>query len=291
MGARRDSGSVRRLPSGRWQARYPDSRGTLRAAPQTFRTRAEASSYLAAVHTEQNRGSWVDPAAGQLAFGDYAADWLKVRELRPRTRELYAGLLANHLPTFAGVPLAKIAPLTVRTWRAERLAAGIGDCASLSMRSQVSSGSLLREARRRAAMSQVELGKRAGVTQSVISAYESGSRQPSLVTLERLVAATGLEVDVQLRRPASRLARLSGPLGRRIRAKRHEVRNVVASHGLANVRVFGSVLAARSRPTVTWTCSWTYRRGSGCSTSPGRSRSSRPFSRPRSLSSERGTQS
>lgn len=116
------------------------------------------------------------------------------------------------------------------------------------MRSQVSSGSLLREARRRAAMSQVELGNRAGVTQSVISAYESGSRQPSLVTLERLVAATGLELDVQLRRPASRLARLSGPLGRRVRAKRHEVRKVVASHGLANVRVFGSVSRGEESP-------------------------------------------
>ena len=42
------------------------------------------------------------------------------------------------------------------------------------------SGSLLREARRKAGLSQVELGRRAGVTQSVVSAYESGARQPSV---------------------------------------------------------------------------------------------------------------
>ena len=41
-------------------------------------------------------------------------------------------------------------------------------------------GVLLRQARKRAGLSQVDLADRAGVTQSVISAYESGQRQPSL---------------------------------------------------------------------------------------------------------------
>lgn len=109
-------GSVRRLSSGRWQARFPDARGTLWAAPDTFRIRAEASSYLALVHTEQYRGSWVDPAAGKGAFGYYAADWMKLRDLRPRTREPYAGLLANHL----------LPPLTVRTGEPSGWAAGTG---------------------------------------------------------------------------------------------------------------------------------------------------------------------
>jgi len=107
---------------------------------------------------------------------------------------------------------------------------------------------LLREARHRAALSQVALADRAGVTQSVISAYESGTRQPSLATLERLVAATGLTLDVRVRRPASQLARLSGPLGRRIRAHRLQVLRVAGVHNLANVRVFGSV--ARGEDTT-----------------------------------------
>jgi len=74
-----------------------------------------------------------------------------------------------------------------------------------------SSGALLREARRRAGLSQAELAVRAGVAQSVISVYESGRRQPALPTLAALIKATGFDLDVRLRqrepRPAERPAR------------------------------------------------------------------------------------
>jgi uncharacterized protein len=114
--------------------------------------------------------------------------------------------------------------------------------------SEVMAGSLLREARRRAHLSQVELARRAGITQSVVSAYESGSRQPSLPTLARLVTATGLDLDVRVRRSRSPLSRLSGPLGRRLRQHRRQVQEIAATHGLSNVRVFGSV--ARGEDTT-----------------------------------------
>jgi uncharacterized protein len=107
--------------------------------------------------------------------------------------------------------------------------------------SELMAGSLLREARRRAHLSQVELAGRAGITQSVVSAYESGSRQPSLPTLARLVTATGLDLDVRVRRSRSPLSRLNGPLGRRLRQHRRQVQGIAAEHGLSNVRVFGSV--------------------------------------------------
>src|SRR2546425_6959315 len=101
-------------------------------------------------------------------------------------------------------------------------------------------GSLLREARRQAGISQAELARRAGVTQSVVSAYESGARQPSLPTLERLVKATGLELDITVRRPRSISEAMGGPLGKRLVRHRGRVREISASHGLSNVRVFGS---------------------------------------------------
>lgn len=41
---KRDFGTVRRLASGRWQARYPDATGQRRTAPTTFTTRAEAAA-------------------------------------------------------------------------------------------------------------------------------------------------------------------------------------------------------------------------------------------------------
>ncbi len=107
----------------------------------------------------------------------------------------------------------------------------------------VESGSVLREARRRAGLTQVELASRAGVTQSVVSAYESGSRQPSVPTLERLIAATGFELDLRLHR---RLRR--GPLGRRLSRHRQQVQQMAASHGLTNLRVFGSVVRGLEGP-------------------------------------------
>ena len=100
------------------------------------------------------------------------------------------------------------------------------------------SGSLLREARRKAGLSQAELARRAGVTQSVVSAYESAARQPSLPMLDRLVSATGLELELQVRR---RTSQLKGPIGTRLWARRNRVKQLAAGHGLSNLRVFGSV--------------------------------------------------
>ena len=97
-------------------------------------------------------------------------------------------------------------------------------------------------------MSQLQLARRASVAQSVVSAYETGARQPSLPTLVRLVAATGMDLDVRLRRPPSPLSRLSGPLGRRLRKHRNQVQQRLTAHGLSNARVFGSV--ARGEDTA-----------------------------------------
>jgi predicted nucleotidyltransferase/DNA-binding XRE family transcriptional regulator len=105
----------------------------------------------------------------------------------------------------------------------------------------LAAGALVREARRRAGLSQAELGRLAGVTQSVVSAYESGARQPSVPVLARLVEATGLRLDLRVRRPGSPLRRLSGPLGRRVRDHRAEIVQTAARHGATNLRVFGSV--------------------------------------------------
>lgn len=102
-------------------------------------------------------------------------------------------------------------------------------------------GDLLRAARKRAGLTQRELATRAGVTQSVISAYESGRRQPSLPTLARLVEASGHDLQLELSPPRSQRAPLAGSLGRRVQRHRDEVRDIAARHGVTNLRVFGSV--------------------------------------------------
>lgn len=109
-------------------------------------------------------------------------------------------------------------------------------------------GALLREARKRGSLSQADLAARAGVTQSVISAYESGQRQPSIPALARLVGAAGFELTLGLRCPPGRLRRLSGPVGRRVRRHRKDLVAAAAAHGVSNLRVFGSVARGEDHP-------------------------------------------
>jgi uncharacterized protein len=109
-------------------------------------------------------------------------------------------------------------------------------------------GALLRQARTGAGLSQTELAARAGVTQSVISAYESGHRQPALGTLAALIEAAGYELVIDVRRQPRRLSKLSGPVGQRVRRRRRDLIAAAAAHGVTNLRVFGSVARGTDRP-------------------------------------------
>lgn len=57
---------------------------------------------------------------------------------------------------------------------------------------------LVREARKRAGLTQRELGERAGTTQSAIARLENGRTTPSFDTVTRLVRACGLDLNVAL---------------------------------------------------------------------------------------------
>jgi transcriptional regulator with XRE-family HTH domain len=59
-------------------------------------------------------------------------------------------------------------------------------------------GQFIREARRRAGLSQQDLGQRAGIHQPAIARWESGRAEPSLATVDRLVRACGLELRLML---------------------------------------------------------------------------------------------
>lgn len=51
-------------------------------------------------------------------------------------------------------------------------------------------------ARRRAGLTQTELARRAGTSQAAISAYESGAKEPSMATLDRLLGFAGRRLTV-----------------------------------------------------------------------------------------------
>lgn len=97
-------------------------------------------------------------------------------------------------------------------------------------------------------MTQVQLAQQAGTTQSVISAYEGGRREPSLPVLLGLLSATGHSLEGSLvatdpKEPAP----LSGPLGRRMLRHRQQIKDIAATYGAGNVRVIGSVARGTER--------------------------------------------
>ena len=106
----------------------------------------------------------------------------------------------------------------------------------------MSSGTLIRDARLRAGLSQTELARRAAVAQSVISAYEADRREPGLGMLTRLIEASGHELVLDVR-PSATLRRglPDTRLGRRLRRRRRAVIEAAARRGGRNLRVFGSV--------------------------------------------------
>jgi integrase len=125
MTTKRRFGRVRRLPSGRWQARYSGPDGIDRPAPQTFTTKKDGEVWLTLKEAEIRKGDWMDPDAGRIQFGEYALTWIGDQVLKPRTEELYRGLLKNHLAAaFGKVDLRDIRESDIRSWRKARLAAG-----------------------------------------------------------------------------------------------------------------------------------------------------------------------
>lgn len=129
MAAKRRFGRVRKLPSGRWQARYKGPDGIDRPAPRTFAAKRDAEVWLTRTEAEVLDDAWLDPDLGQVTFGDYARAWIDERPgLRPKTLQLYRYLLRRHLnPAFGTKPVAAIREPHVRRWRKQLLDAGTSD--------------------------------------------------------------------------------------------------------------------------------------------------------------------
>lgn len=128
MAGKRYFGNVRKLPSGRFQARYsgPDgktySAKTPQGKPLTFDTRGDAEAWLSLRQSEILRGAWLppaEPAASPVLVRAYAEAWLAGRDLEQTTRDHYAQLLRDHIyPVFGDKAVATVTPASVREWHA-----------------------------------------------------------------------------------------------------------------------------------------------------------------------------
>ena len=120
-------GSVRRLPSGRWRARWREP-GSLAEDGRTFARRRDAEAFLARVEASMLEGTYLDPKLGRMPFREWVDRWwATTMHLRPSSRARAEGIVRNWLvPRFGDRPLAAIRATDVRVFVAELAAEGLG---------------------------------------------------------------------------------------------------------------------------------------------------------------------
>lgn len=119
------TGTVRKLPSGRYQARMTFPDGVRRSAPSTFLTKRDAAAWVAQQVADVSRGTWKPQShAGSVSrsFGEYAEKWLVKHRvggapLADKTAENYRSLIRRFLlPAFGNRPLHLITREEVTRW-------------------------------------------------------------------------------------------------------------------------------------------------------------------------------
>lgn len=136
---RESFGSLRKLPSGRYQASYLGPDGERHNAPQTFDTTTDARGWLAVQRAKIFDGSWnvTDTTKAEkagrgaaLSFAGYAEQWISTRtnrhgdHLRPRTAAEYRRLVNGPLKPFGELRLTAITSESVRAWYSGLIADG-----------------------------------------------------------------------------------------------------------------------------------------------------------------------
>ena len=128
MAGKRRFGSVRKLPSGRWQARYLGPDGVMHPADETFATKTEADLWLVKKEAEILADEWINPDDGKVLLRAFATEWLRDHpKMRPSTRARSDGLLRNHIyPHLGDKSLKEIKPAQIRRWHKQLQDDGVG---------------------------------------------------------------------------------------------------------------------------------------------------------------------
>ena len=89
-----------------------------RERSRSFARKIDAEQFLVSIEDAKLRGAYVDPAAGRVAFAEWAERWFRTTaDLKPSSRRTYRKLLDNQiLPTFERATLGGIDTLAVREW-------------------------------------------------------------------------------------------------------------------------------------------------------------------------------
>jgi integrase len=129
MGKRKSFGTVEKLNSGKYRARYQHPHtGERVSAPNTYTNKADANLWLNSQELAIQRGTWRDKRVMQDTVESYGITWITQRELKKATRDDYLAIWQLHIsPHIGQVRLQDLTPDKVRTWHASRLQAGAGN--------------------------------------------------------------------------------------------------------------------------------------------------------------------
>jgi integrase len=108
--------AIAKRPNGKWRARWVDP-ATGKERAQHFDRKVDAQQFLDRIRGEYASGTYVDPKAGRVTFGDYAERWRAAQFHRPSTSVQLSGHLKRHvLPFFGHRQLASIRKSEVQAW-------------------------------------------------------------------------------------------------------------------------------------------------------------------------------
>lgn len=121
-------GSITQLSDGRWQARITYYENGIPKRKAFYgKTRKEAQEKLQRALADLQRG--ILPVSEKQTVGEFLVFWLEEvakPRIRPRTYELYRGMVHQHLiPAIGHLPLVKLAPAHLNKLRNEKVASGL----------------------------------------------------------------------------------------------------------------------------------------------------------------------
>ncbi|MFM2023389.1 MAG: hypothetical protein RIR89_781 [Actinomycetota bacterium] len=136
MAKRRNFGTIRKLPSGRFQASYVGPDDQRHNAPHTFLTKGDAATWLSIVDADIARGVWLSPQAtlkemkSQSSLCDYLEKHIELqitrdgKPLQETTKELYRRIARNHLKNLGQMKLGEIRKSDIDQWYAKMAKTG-----------------------------------------------------------------------------------------------------------------------------------------------------------------------
>ena len=128
MAKRRNFGTIRKLPSDRYQASYVAPDDIRCNAPRTFQTKTDASAWLSTIDADISRGQWISPkneekrTSSMQKLSDYLESHIELQitssgqPIQETTKETYRRIAKNHLGELADMPINQIRKTDVDNW-------------------------------------------------------------------------------------------------------------------------------------------------------------------------------